>query len=152
MPGVIICLDSKNQKIQTHHRKNMKKNKHLGIWMDHSTAHLMELTNDTIVTTLIESEFTHEDKEHSLGRSENLMHNKEQHLLLGYYKKLEDAIKDYEEVVLFGPTTAKNELLNLMNVDHHFENIKIEIKHADKMTTNQQHAFVKGYFATTAKR
>ena len=120
--------------------------------MDHSVAHLMELTNDTIATTLIESEFTHEEKEHSLSKNEGLMHNKEQHLLLGYFKKLADTIKHYQEVVLFGPTTAKNELLNMLKIDHHFENIKIEIRHADKMTTNQQHAFVKGYFKTPTQK
>jgi hypothetical protein len=129
----------------------MKGNKLLGIWMDHSAAHLMSLTNDTIMTTQIESEFTNEDKEHSQTRSESLMHNKEQHLLASYYRKLGDAIKNYRDVVLFGPTTAKNELLNVLNSDHRFENIKVEVRHADKMTTNQQHAFVKDYFSASGK-
>ena len=128
------------------------KDKHLGIWMDHSVAHLMELRNDLIVSTLIESEFTHEEKEHSLSKNENLMHNKEQHFHLAYYKKLGDTIKNFQKVVLFGPTTAKNELLNLLKEDHHFENIKIEIRHADKMTTHQQHAFVRDYFTKFGKK
>ena len=46
--------------------------------MDHSSAHLMEFT-DTIETKTIDSKFTHEAKEQSLDKSENLMHNKEQH-------------------------------------------------------------------------
>lgn len=52
----------------------------------------------------------------------------------------------YEEVLLFGPTEAKNELLNLLQADHHFDKINIEIRQANKMTENQQHAFVKEYF------
>jgi stalled ribosome rescue protein Dom34 len=130
----------------------MKRNKHLGIWMDHSVAHLMALTNDSIVTILIESKFSHSEKEQSLKKSENLMHNKEQHLLLGYYKRLMDTIRNYQEVVLFGPTTAKNELLNLLKADLLFDNIKIEIRHADQMTTNQQHAFVREYFTPVVEK
>ena len=48
--------------------------------------------------------------------------------------------------MLFGPTNAKTELLNLLKADHHFDKINIETKQADKMTENQQHAFVREYF------
>jgi len=121
--------------------------KNLGIWMDHSSANLMEFTTDPIETKTIASKFTHEEKEHSLGKSERLMHNKEQHQQSEYYKELGNAIKNYEEVVLFGPTDAKVELLNVLRADHRFAKTKIEIKQADKMTENQQHAFVKEYFS-----
>lgn len=126
----------------------MKTKKNMGIWMDHSAAHLMEFVNNTIVTNIVTSEFTHEEKAHALSKNENLMHNKEQHEQTKYYKKIGDAIKDCEKVVLFGPTTAKNELLNLLKEDHHFEKIKIDVKHADKMTENQQHAFVRTHFSS----
>src|ERR1035437_5359123 len=121
--------------------------KNLGIWMDHSSAHLMEFTTDPIETKTIESKFTHQVKENSLGKSENLMHNKEQHQQSEYYKKLGEIIKNYEEVILFGPTDAKVELLNVLRADHRFAKTKIEIKQADKMTENQQHAFVRDHFA-----
>jgi hypothetical protein len=75
------------------------------------------------------------------------MHVKQQHLQSSYYKKLSDAIRNYHEVLLFGPTDAKTELLNLLKTDHLFEDIKIEIKHSDKMTEHEMHAFVKEYFA-----
>jgi stalled ribosome rescue protein Dom34 len=115
--------------------------------MDHSTAHLMEFTVDPIETKVIESKFTHQQKEHSLGKSENLMHNKEQHEQSDYYKKLGEVIRNYTDVILFGPTEAKSELLNVLRADHSFGKIKIETKQADKMTENQQHAFVKKYFS-----
>ena len=121
--------------------------KNLGIWMDHSSANLMELTIDPIETKTIKSKFTHQAKEQSQSKSENLMHNKEQHQQSEYYKKLGEVIKNYEEVILFGPTDAKVELFNTLKADHHFEKIKIEIKQTDKMTENQQHAFVREYFS-----
>ncbi|MGE0638581.1 MAG: hypothetical protein AB7G44_06160 [Bacteroidia bacterium] len=121
--------------------------KRLGIWMDHSSAHLMEFTAGEIETKFIESEFTHNEKAESMEKSENLMHNKEQQKQGAFYKKLEAVIRNYDEVLLFGPTTAKNELANLLKEDHHFAAIKIIVEHGGKMTTNQEHAFVKEYFS-----
>lgn len=120
--------------------------KQLGIWMDHSNAHLMEFKGGSEKEVAV-SKFTHQEKEHSLGKSENVMHNKEQHQQSDYYKKLGEVIKDYKEVILFGPTDAKVELYNILKADNRFSNIKIEVKQADKMTENQEHAFVKEYFS-----
>jgi hypothetical protein len=125
----------------------MKAEKKLGIWMDHASAHLMEFTSNPIETKTIKSEFTHQVKEFSLSKSENLMHNKEQHEQADYYKKLGEVIKNYEEVILFGPTEAKVELYNVLHTNQLFSKIKIEVKQADKMTENQQHAFVREYFS-----
>lgn len=115
--------------------------------MDHSSAHLMEFTTDPIETKTLSSDFTHRDKENSLGRSENQMHNREQHQQAEYYKKLGEIIRHYEAVILFGPTDAKVELFNHLKTDHLFAKIKIEVQKTDKMTENQQHAFVKEYFS-----
>jgi len=116
--------------------------------MDHSTAHLLEYTESGGDATVVDSSLTHPEKEHSVGSSENVIHNKEQHHLLDFYKKLGEAIRNFDEVVLFGPTNAKSELLNTLKSDHRFENIKIDIQQADKMTEKQLHAFVKDYFST----
>jgi hypothetical protein len=124
----------------------METKKQIGIWMDHSVAHLLEPKDNTIVTSNIESEFTHTERQHALGKNENLMHNKEHQMQAKYYKTIADAIKGHNEVLLFGPTKAKEELSNILKEDHHFSNVKIEVKHADKMTENQQHAFVKKHF------
>lgn len=122
------------------------KTKQMGICMDHATANLMELTSGDMETKTINSKFTHEQKEDTLHKGEKVMHHKEQHVQLAYYKEIAAVIKNYEEVLLFGPTDAKSELLNLLKADHHFDKINIETKQADKMTENQQHAFVKEYF------
>ncbi len=115
--------------------------------MDSESAHLMELTPDPIQTTIIESKFNHQEKEFTLSKSENLMHNKEQHQQSEYYKKLGEVIRNYEEVLLFGPTNAKTELANILEADHHFDKIIIKVKPSDKMTENQKHAFVRDYFS-----
>ena len=124
----------------------MKRNKQLGVWMDHSNAILFKMTSDSITEELILSESTQNDEEHSSELHEKMIHTKEQHQQSGYYRKLRDAIVNYEDVLLFGPTDAKNELLNLLKTDHLFNDIKIELRNSDKMTKNQMHAFVREYF------
>ena len=124
----------------------MKTTKSIGIWMDHSVAHIIDTEQDAKTAHSIHSKFTHQEKEHSLSKSESLMHNKEQHLQIEYYNQIKDVLKNYNNILLFGPTTAKNELLNLIKTDPHFEHIKIETVQADKMTEHQQLAFTKNHF------
>lgn len=126
---------------------NMLKLKQIGICMDHASAHLMEMNNNDITSKTIKSTFSHEEKERSLSKSEKLMHNKEQHKQAQYYQELAGEIKKFDHVLLFGPTEAKVELLNYMKENHDFEKIKFEIKNSDKMTKNQQYAFVRVYFS-----
>ena len=114
--------------------------------MDHSIAHIMKVTNNTIDASILEIGSSLPAREQNMGVHERQRHNKEQAEQSVFFKSLSDVIKDYEEVLLFGPTGAKIELLNLLKDNHHFDNIKIVIKSADKMTENQRHLFVKEYF------
>jgi stalled ribosome rescue protein Dom34 len=125
----------------------MKTQNNLGIWMDHSTANLIDL-NSKKHSHSIASKFTFNTKEDALNRSESLMHNKRQQMHGAYYKEIADVILKYDNVLLFGPTNAKTELYNFLNTDLHFKDIKIDIKSADKMTDNQQDAFVKNHFVS----
>jgi stalled ribosome rescue protein Dom34 len=118
----------------------------IGIWMDHSISHLMEFTNQ-IKTFTIESEFMNRVKERTQNKSENMMHHKEHHLQNAYYERLGNEIKKYQKVLLFGPTDAKEELFNLIKSDDNFAHIKFDVKPADKMKEQDEHAFVRNHFA-----
>lgn len=122
----------------------MKNSKQMGIYMDHTNALLMELTDKTIVKHSILSKSSQQEDEQSKISHVKPLINKEQRV--SYYKKLSDSIRKYKEVVLFGPTDAKNELLNLLSTDYLFKNIKIEAKNSDIMTENQMHVFLREYF------
>ncbi len=124
----------------------MKTTKQLGVWMDYSTAYVMELKGDSITTTVVESEFTWEEKQHSFSRNEGLMHKKERQLNTNYFKKIADLVKNFDEVVLFGPSDAKTELFNLLTADPEFKKVKLSVETAHKMTENQREAFLKNYF------
>ncbi|MFV8326476.1 hypothetical protein [Flavobacterium sp. ZS1P14] len=125
----------------------MRTTKKLGIWMDHSIAHLMEFTSKHFEIETIESKFTNEQKNKRLAQRESLRYSKEKRQLFDYYKKIGEAIKNYKRVILFGPTDAKIELFDLLSEDERFLKIKFEIKNTDQMTENQQHQFVKEYFS-----
>jgi hypothetical protein len=121
--------------------------KKLGIWMDYVDAHLMEFVSGASKTKTRSSDFTFAPRKLSGVESANQVRNKEQHHQAEYYKKLGEEILNYEEVILFGPTNAKVELLNILRSNHLFREIKIYIEQTDKMTENQQHGFVIRHFS-----
>lgn len=123
----------------------METQKQLGIWMDHSSANLIDLNSKKKSHSII-SKFTFDTKEEALNRSEKGMHNKSQQLQEAYYKDIADQILNYNQVLLFGPTNANVELNNYLNKDSHFKDINVVVQSADKMTDNQQVAFVKNHF------
>ena len=120
--------------------------KRLGIWMDHSNAHLIEFSDQVKKTEIISSNFTYEDKVETLKRSESEMHHKENQKLTTYYKNLAEVIDTFDEVLLFGPTDAKVELFNFLKENYKYDNIEIVIKNSDKMSDVEQHHFVRDYF------
>ncbi|MFN0728394.1 hypothetical protein [Polaribacter gochangensis] len=123
----------------------MKNSNNLGIWMDHSSANLIDISSKNECRSIV-SKFTSKTKQEALIRSENLMHNKRQQMHEKFYDKIGAQILKYEHVLLFGPTNAKVELHNYLNKDLRFKNIKIDIESADNITDNEQVAFVKKYF------
>ncbi|WP_293872320.1 hypothetical protein [Flavobacterium sp.] len=124
----------------------MKSANKLGIWMDHANAYIIKFGSEDSSTKSISSDFSADDKKQTLQRSENEMHNKEQQKQGTFYKNLSLIIKDFDEVLLFGPTEAKSELHNLLKANHQFDKIIIEVKNTDKMTDKEQHNFVTDYF------
>jgi len=113
--------------------------------MDHSIAHLMEFKDNRIGTNTIVAQVGEQDEPLNT-LDESMIQNKEQNELSDYFKRLGEVIADYDDIVLFGPTDAKNELMNSLKDDRHFNKIKITVKTSDKMTENQRYAFVKEYF------
>ena len=125
--------------------------KKLGIWMDHSNAHLMDISTAEIETKNILCTFTHQDKVESLSKSERGMHDKRQHEQAAYYKQLSETIRNYNEVVIFGPTNAKDELYNTFKDNPLYKDVAVFLLSADKMTEPQEQAFVKDFFSTRNK-
>jgi hypothetical protein len=124
----------------------MTKNNKLGIWMDHSVAYITDYLNDFLTTEKFIFEFTHQKRENGMKKSEVTMLHKEKGEQSSYYKKLGEIILNYSDVILFGPTSAKQELLNSLKSNHLFDKITMNVLPADKMTESEQQIFVRNYF------
>ena len=124
----------------------MIKIKQLAIFMDETNALLMELYNHMIVSRNIV--FKSKDNEEFIeyNYSEPLISNDIEWHHSVYLKEISDIIKNYQQVLLFGPTKNKELLYKLLNADEHFKNIKIESIDTKKMTDFQIHNFVLDYY------
>jgi len=121
--------------------------KQLGIYMDYSNAYLMELIDKNIVSRNIEFESDGKDVHvNSLKQTEKASSKFVRHLQSAYYLELCEIIRNYNQVVLFGPADTKDELFNLLEFDHNFDNIKIKNINTDKMSEIQIHNFLKEYY------
>ncbi len=125
----------------------MQNSKKLAVYLDHSQAILFDFSISAIEFKTIDSDFNFQDKKDIFQKGESHLHNKEQHLQHKYYENIGSAILDFEEVLLFGPTDAKTELFNYLTEIKKFGNIRIKVKTSDKLSENQQLAFINNYFS-----
>jgi predicted RNA-binding protein Jag len=122
--------------------------KQLGIYIDYTNAFLMELIKKMIVSRNIEFENNERNEEINFDNQNNPLHiNNKGHLQSAYFIELSDIIRNYDQVVLFGPNEAKNELFKLLEFDHNFDNVKVQNINTDKMSEKQMHNFLKEFYS-----
>jgi stalled ribosome rescue protein Dom34 len=123
----------------------MKVDTKLGIWMDHSEAHLVEFSIDKKDIRIIQ-------RDHSEGapdpqkHSEKQHNNKKRNYQEAFYKKIWTVAHDYKEVLLFGPTDAKTEFFNQIRGNHANDSVKVSLRSMGKMNHDEMHDFVYRYF------
>lgn len=118
-----------------------------GIWMDHASAEYIQYTKPEATGGRTDHVIINSEYQLPLGGGEKLENHKEQNRQGAFYRQLAELITGLEEVLLFGPTEAKTELLNMLRRDHRFDKVVINVKPTDKLTGNQRFAFVNDYFA-----
>ncbi|MBK9688474.1 MAG: hypothetical protein IPO65_12265 [Saprospiraceae bacterium] len=125
--------------------------KKLGVWMDHAQAYFIKYYENGNRTRVKTINNPHHGEARSHRQGEKMEHNKEQQDQKAYFKSLTNEMMTYDEILLFGPTDAKVELLNKLREDPHFDQKEIHVQQADKMTDNQQQAFVFDFFSPNKK-
>jgi len=126
---------------------NTKTIKKLGIYIDYTNAYFMELIDKNIVSRNIEFESIDTNKDKTpIKKSDSADTSTVYHLQTAYYLEICEIIRNYNQVVLFGPADVKNNLYSQLEFDHDFDHIKIQNVNTDKMTQNQIHNFVKEYY------
>ena len=138
-----------------------KATKQTGVWLDHSQAHFIGYkaesaffieTIDSPYLSIVREEGEGNDKtrfsSHTERGSNNekRKHNIVQNELDEYFDILEGKLESYQEVLLFGPGTAKGELFNHLAENKVFKGKDIAVRSSDKLTENQMLSFVLDFF------
>ena len=124
----------------------MEPTKKIAVYMDHFSASVIEYIDTAKEIKTITSEFNPEEREKILQKGESPLHHAENHLQLKYYKEITDAVAEYPQIILFGPTTAKTELQAILSHDNRFGGNEITIKITENLTHNEQLDFINNYF------
>jgi hypothetical protein len=138
-----------------------KATKQIGVWLNHSQAHFLGYkaesaffieTIDSPYESIVRVEGEGNDKTLFSSNSERGSNNeKRKHNIVKneldeYFNLLEDKLESYQEILLFGPGTAKEELFNRLSGNKLFEGKEIEVRSSDKLTENQMLSKVLDFF------
>lgn len=130
----------------------------IALWLDRSRARFITPDPETHEIKTILSDYDPRPREEGeeadgtfwgiyASSNEDRKHHKLQAQLDDYYKVLEELLQEYDEILLFGPSTAKSELKNRLEADRHFANKIIHTANAGEMTEHQLMAFVRNHFS-----
>ena len=137
--------------------------KKIGLWLDHVDAHFIEMedSQEHFETIHSEKESLHRIKGESgngikMGnyRSTNNEHRvqmRENEIMSDYFKGIEKRLQNYDEIFIFGASTAKDELYNLLRSNKHFDVKLIHTESSDHLTKNQMIARVRAFFKMELK-
>lgn len=136
--------------------KDQKEYKLIGVWMDHTEAHLIEPAKGQVKTIVFPavSHVKHAGEHgdvihlgnHRSTNNEYSKHEREQTINHTFYKELAVQLHPYDTIYVFGPTTARSKFANFVEKEHLLSGKEIKTDSADKMTEPQMVAKVKEYF------
>lgn len=136
----------------------------IGVWMDHAKAMFLEPGKSSDEIEIIESPHvtnlrvegesndttlfnSREEKGYHTSGNEFRKNQTDQNEHKQYYQSLEEKLTVYEDILLIGPSKAKEEFHNLLKNNKQFDNKNITVLAADKMTDNQLAAYFREAFA-----
>jgi hypothetical protein len=141
----------------------MKSNsfKQVGVWMDHSKAHFVGFNNgDTALIETLDSPYESIKREDGEGsdktrftsnnehtsNNEYRKHQITQNELNEYLKMMEGKLSRFEDILLFGPGIAKEQMRNRLRENKSFDGKWLAVQSCDKLTENQLLAFVRDFY------
>jgi hypothetical protein len=117
--------------------------------MDHSEAHIMDTNNnDGLITTLCNEHVSRERFAgegpdgtvlglHRSSTSESAKNERKSHETHDYYKTIAATVRVYDDVFVFGPTTAPREFTNYLREQPMFSDKHIVTEASDYITKPQ---------------
>lgn len=139
----------------------METNKKIALWMNYHEAEFISCESSNKILKHIASEHDKMPREDGQGATGTQFGNtssnnefKANHKEAGqnkhFFSLLEKELQPYDEILICGPTKAKDELKNLIAANKHFTNKTIHVESSDEITENQKLAFVRDYFGIKA--
>ena len=135
--------------------------KQVGVWIDHSKAHLIGYnkgnavlieTVDSPYESMKRYEGESDDKtrfspnpEHA-SNNEYKKNNITQNELNEYFKMMEGKLQGFDDILLFGPGTVKDQMRNRLRDNKAFNGKWLSVESSDKLTENQLLAFVRDFY------
>ncbi len=136
-----------------------KETKQAALWLDHSQAHLFGYREgESYLIETIESPLERKPRIEGEGNdttrfganyysnNEDRKHNKMQNELASFFSELEGKLKDFDEILLFGPTNAKEQLFNRLSENKSYVSKTFSVESVGKLTENQTLAYVRDFF------
>ncbi|MFP9119077.1 hypothetical protein ACLI08_14895 [Flavobacterium sp. RNTU_13] len=121
----------------------MKNYKKIGVWMDYSQAHIIEFVASGKMPEIIVSE-VNTNIQKALNHNKDFILRQRLQKQHRYYKSIASAITESDEVLLFGPTDAKKELLGMLRKDHAFDEVTIELYDSLKVIDPRDYNYFSG--------
>ncbi|WP_373497044.1 hypothetical protein [Aquiflexum sp.] len=135
--------------------------KHVGVWIDHSKAQLIGYNegNVEIIETIdspyesikrIDGEVNDMTRfspnpEHA-SNNEHKKNNITQNELNEYFKMMEGKLNRFDDILLFGPGTAKEQLRNRLKENKSYNGKWLSVQSSNKLTDNQLLAYVRDFY------
>lgn len=125
----------------------------MGVWMDHAEAKCIEAGETAEAIHEVHSDagrirdYGQSNDGIRMGNfrstnNEYKKHIRKQNDELAFFKELANELLPYDEILIFGPTTAGKEFYNYLIQDKQFAGRRILQRHEDYMTDNQIAAYV----------
>ncbi|MFM8179617.1 MAG: hypothetical protein ACKOAG_10615 [Candidatus Kapaibacterium sp.] len=117
-----------------------------GVWMDHAEAHVRDVRGEAVRIATIEND--HESRERFAGEgsdgsvlgrhrsmtTESVKNARKAEHLHEYYERLAEQLREYDDIYVFGPTTAPQEFTNNLRERKAFETKHITTESADYLS------------------
>lgn len=133
---------------------NMKKQNLYGVWVDHAEAFICNYDGEEKISMKkIKSDVEghHHSgintNEHVTIANQHRHDNRRANELHGFLKEIIENIKDADEILVFGPSTAKYALEKELKKNKSLSLKLQEVDTADSMSENQMKAYVKEFFS-----
>lgn len=135
--------------------------KQIGLWIDHNKAHIIGYENGNVeILETVESPVEARKRQDGEGNdstrftpnnnhtsnNEHRKNNISQNELKEYFKILESKLQPFDDILIFGPGTAREQIKNWLREIKSFDNKWLSVQKSDKLTDNQLLAFVRDFY------